>query len=626
MNKKIVLVALLLFPFLQKAFSQAEEIQRGDIHYEFFQFKEAAQDYEAALNMGNSKVEDYLLDRIAQCYKYSFQYKKAEQYFSRLVRMGDGKAAPDVYLDYGAILKINGDYNRARDQFKYYQTFFPDDPFANAQIRSLTWAIRNKDSLRNFTTVPANLNISGQSLGYCFYDDGLIYSTQRNKIGKENTVQMFDLDFAVIKDSITFVEGDKFMDAISFELNEGSPSITDDGMLVYFSANATKVRNGVVKKKVGAIEISSDGVSNLKIYVAKFENGKFVSPQELPFNNKEYNCMHPSIADNGNTLYFVSDMPKGFGGLDIYKVKRGEDGKWGKPENLGEGINTTENEMYPFVSKNVFFFASKGLNGFGGYDLFQAKINLGVVGSPINMGHPFNSSYDDVAFICRADGRTGYLSSNRENGEGIDNVYYFYDNNLLKEIPKPAAIAAVTPKPEVKVETPKPIAVVKPKNENPPAVVVAKTEQPKVVAVPKPVETKPAKVQPKPIAIAKVSDDDLTKIKFEEVPFKFNDVSIPQSSYVMLDSAIRVSRLSKMVKIEISAHTDSRGSAEYNKKLSERRALSAKMYLIKKGVAQSRIITHGFGETQLLNQCADGVECTEEQHALNRRVEVKIVK
>ncbi len=585
--KKTLLICCLFF-VSRFVFAQGNEIEKGDIHYEFFQFKEAIDDYEIALKKGNPKVEAYLLDRLAQCYKYSFQYKKAEEYFSKLVRLGDGKAAPDVYLDYGAILKINGDYARAKDQFNFYLTFFPEDPYATAQLKSLSWAVKNKDSIRNFTITPTNLNIGGLSLGYCFFDDGLMYSTTRNKSNGNNTTQLYDLDFAVMKDSITFIEGDKMMDEILFELNEGSPSLSEDGQLVYFSANATKIKNGVVKKKVGAIEISSDGVSNIKIYVAKLVNGKFVSPQELSFNNKEYNCTHPWITDNGNTLYFASDMPKGFGGLDIYKVTKGQDGKWSTPQNLGDKINTTENEMYPFVNSGNFFYASKGMSGFGGYDLFQSKIKSGVLSTPVNMGQPFNSSHDDVAFICKPNGRTGYFSSNRDNGEGNDKVYFFIDNKMLAET-KPIVVAAA--------ET---------KKTKPTFEIAVKKTTPKI--------------------ISRVSNDELLQLIFDKVYFNFNDASVHASSYITLDSAIQAIHQNKTLKIAVNAYTDSRGSAEYNKALSNKRADAVKQYLLKNGVPASRIITHGLGETQLLNSCTDGVECNDEQHQQNRRVEIKIVK
>jgi peptidoglycan-associated lipoprotein len=587
MRRKIIAISLLLF-FSTLAIAQNAEIQKGDTHFEFFQFKEASEYYEKALKIANHKDEAYLLDRLGQCYKYTFQYKKAEEVFSRLVRLGDGKASPDAYLDYGSILKINGDYGHARDQFKYFLTIFPEDPYATFQLRSLTWAEKNKDSIRDFTIVPTNLNISGQSLGYCFFDDGLMYSTSRSNNPNDNTTQFFDLDYAQIMDSATFVQGDKILDELTFGFNEGSPSVSEDGLLVYFSANATKIKKGgVVKKKVGGIEISADGVSNIKIYVARLSNGKYVGPEELPFNNNEYNCMNPWITDNGNTLFFASDMPKGFGGLDLYKVTRGPDGKWGKPMNLGQHVNTAENEMYPFVSNGNLFYASKGLNGFGGYDLYQSKLTFGIPGAPINMGQPFNSSHDDVAFICKPNGRTGYFSSNRDNGEGIDKVYFFEDNKLYAEANPVLALADNKQK-----TTP---------SKPPPASNKAKT-------------------------YASMTDDELLKLVFEKVHFRFNEVQLTSSANITLDSVIALLQVRKNIKIQMSAHTDSRGSKVYNQLLSEKRAATVKKYLIHKGLPSDRIIANAYGETQLLNSCADGVACTDGQHQENRRVEISIVK
>jgi len=192
----------------------------------------------------------------------------------------------------------------------------------------------------------------------------------------------------------------------------------------------------------------------------------------------------------------------------------------------------------------------------------------------------------------------------------------------VNPIPAPpvVVIKPAAPKPEIDKPTP-PIIAAKPVELKPEIV----KPTPSIIAS-KPVEPKPEKVKPKPAVESGVSDEVLTKIVFDKVLFKFNDVSIPTSIYPTLDSAIHASRISKTVKIQVTAHTDSRGSAEYNQKLSERRAAIVKQYLMKKGVAKSRIISNGFGETQLLNQCSDGVECTDEQHQQNRRVEIKIVK
>jgi outer membrane protein OmpA-like peptidoglycan-associated protein len=310
-------------------------------------------------------------------------------------------------------------------------------------------------------------------------------------------------------------------------------------------------------------------------------------------------------------------MPKGFGGMDLYKVIRDVDGKWGVPQNLGALINTAENELYPFVSNNMLFFASKGMNGFGGYDLYQAKITLGVPGAPTNMGQPFNSSKDDVAFICLPNGRTGYFSSNRDNGEGIDKVYYYFDNKLLTE-PKPVVVVSADTVPKPK---PGPVIAAKPHGG-----ITKPAEIKKPVTQADTPVTAAAKPDKPKATVSKVSDEDLLKLVFDKVYFKFNDIAVPASSYITLDSAVHAAHMSRTVKIAVNAHTDSRGSAAYNQRLSERRAAAVKKYLVHKGVPSAQIITHGLGETQLLNKCSDGVECTEEEHQQNRRVEIRIVK
>jgi outer membrane protein OmpA-like peptidoglycan-associated protein len=213
------------------------------------------------------------------------------------------------------------------------------------------------------------------------------------------------------------------------------------------------------------------------------------------------------------------------------------------------------------------------------------------------MGQPFNSSHDDVAFICKPNGRAGYFSSNRDNGEGNDKVYFFIDNKMLAET-KPVVVASAETK---KIKPTSETAIKKPTPE---------------------VATK--KISPK--IISRVNDDELLQLIFDRVYFNFNDASVHASSYVTLDSAIQAIHQSKTVKIAVNAHTDSRGSAPYNQALSNKRANAVKQYLLKKGVPASRIITHGLGETQLLNSCTDGVECTDEQHQQNRRVEIRIVK
>ncbi|MFN3446555.1 MAG: hypothetical protein ACK44D_12505, partial [Bacteroidia bacterium] len=355
----LVVLFSILVGFNQSLFAQ-ESIEKGNAFYDFFQFKEAIKEYEFALkNNRTTKNEAHVLKRLAYSYLYTFQYSKAEAKFNELVLLGDKKASPEVYLDYGNVLKIQGKYDKARDQFNYYNTLMKSDSYSAFLTRSLNWAIKNKDSVRTKTYVGVtNIDVSGQSLGYCFFDNGLIYAHAKDTNYNEFTT-LFDLGFITKIDSVNFTKGDDVVSDINFPFNEGSPCLSPDGETLYFTATGAKVKEGEVRKS-GSGQTSADGVSNLRLYSSKLDNGKFSTITELSFNDKNYNYIHPTVSADGNTLYFASDMPGGYGALDIYKTTRNADGTWTTPINLGEKVNTTEQEGFPFLIGDKLYFSSKG--------------------------------------------------------------------------------------------------------------------------------------------------------------------------------------------------------------------------------------------------------------------------
>ncbi len=700
--------------------AQRVETDYGDIYYEFFQFKEAARYYEEALADPRLTKKQYLYVQLSQCYKYLFQYVKAEEYFEKLMTSGEN-VDPELYLDYGNILKLNGKYKEAKAQYRKYQSITGTN-FADPAIRSINWAIRTQDTLKNYAVALTDLNISGQSLGYCFYGDGLIYAHARNKkpIGKD-MAPLFDLDYARRMNNMEFQAELNLLSDIQFDLNEGSPCISADRQTLYFSANSTNFKRRK-KKTVGTIEVSEEGVSNLKIYTAQAVDGLFQNPVELSFNNKEFSCIHPFILADGATILFSSNMPGGFGGFDLYKSILQVNGKWGEPINLGKNVNTEENELFPWVSENMLYFSSKGFNNYGGYDIYVAKLTRSLMPVDVkNFGKPINSFRDDVAFITNDGGRTGYFSTNRNNDDGNDYVYYFRETGLTQlkddefkadtildtifanvtpseildtKITTPVAVDATLKAPPI-VQKQVPInAIVPPpiipnteitvnpslKKKNPNT---KKRIQPIAIADAKPkrgavpsngiaplpnsvsIENKESNknsiddkmgVQPaadekrlrndQPLAktkskksklsanidrinsIAKnnVSNSTILNTIFTPVSFAFNVSTITVPQMDAADSLVRIMKTYSDVKVLVAAYADSRGSFEYNMSLSEKRAASVKKYLVKNGIPTNRIITKGLGEMNLLNQCVDGVICSEEQHAVNRRVEMKLVK
>lgn len=604
----ITLTALIATPLLAQKL-----IEKGDVFYNDFQYKEAIKEYEAALVKERTfKNEAHLLTNLAYSYMYTFQYAKAEQTFLQLVKIGDKKPAPEVYLDYGNILKILGNYEKAKEQFTYFATLVQKDDYARFLDRSLNWAIKNKEITRlNTLVVPTNINVSGQSLGYCFFDEGLIYAQAKDTNVNEFTT-LFDLRYAKRIDSVTFVPQNEYVGDIMFPYNEGSPSISADGQTLYFTATSARIKDGHVKSGNG--QVSTEGVSNLRIYSAQLENGAFTHVTEMPFNNKDYNFIQPFISADGNTLYFVSDMPGGYGGLDIYKCNKLAEGKWSSPINLGDKVNTSEQECYPYLINNDFYFASKGHVGFGGYDIFKTTIGLNAtIGNVQNMGKPYNSSKDDMAYVLAKDGISGYFSSNRDNDNGYDKVYYFNDN--YTPITKPVDVVA-TIKSTVKDTTVQASVATIAKVKN--AVAVAKKSSPK--PAPKPATNMPTNTK---VVVAKAVTETAEIGATKTIYFEFNSSAL-QQDLTAINALIAAWKLNTQLQIEVVAYTDCRGSAAYNQKLANRRAQSVVNYMVKQGVNQKQIIAIGIGENQALENCETCTLCNEAQHAANRKVEVKM--
>lgn len=682
---KRVFLSLLIFSWFG-LFAQRAAVQKGDISFESYEYGQAIGFYLNALDKEEEPApKQYLNAQIALCYTRLFQYTKAEEYFSMVMGSGE-EVKPELYLEYGNVLKLNGKYAEAKNQFVKYREYSHSND-AGGYVQSVEWAINNTDITNNsYRIFLTNLDVSGQSLGYCYYGNGLVYSTGRNKTSNKNKKAIFDIEYAINENSLEFTGRKNFFSKINFEWNELSPSITKDENSMYFAANATRIKNSKVQ---GGLELNKNGIANYKIYMASKRDAEFQDIQELPFNNNEYSCLHPCILNDGTTLIFSSDKPGGFGGFDLYRSVLSNDSVWGEPVNLGATVNSTENEIFPWVNSGLLFFASKGFNGYGGYDIFIAGLNNeNMPVSLKNIGLPINSFRDDVAYITNDSGGTGYFSSNRNTDNGADQVYFFKESQAgklafnavdgfdsknklrgqlldsigytaLRSVDQSQLIgfqAVPVPDPTVEKETGsdgkkhKEAIAVKPEGGVTPALIAAAAVTVSVTitegkgkevkeAVPlsdsKEATEKPNNTTPeiKPIAVQIPSVEKKkpetvqtpTIQEFAPILFEFDDARITSAQKHTADSLVILFRRTAGQKIQIDAYTDSRGSAQYNMGLSNRRASSVKQYLVQKGIPAGKITAKGLGESELLNECIDGASCTEEQHAVNRRVVIKLI-
>jgi len=367
---------------------------------------------------------------------------------------------------------------------------------------------------------------------------------------------------------------------------------------------------------------------------------------EFPYNNvAQYSLGHAALSADEKILYFVSDMPGGFGGTDIWFCSLESDGSWSKPVNAGGEINTCGNEMFPILSAgDVLYYSTDGLPGMGGLDVFSSIGAKSNWSKPRNLGYPVNSSADDFSFVINretADAQSGYLSSNRIGTVGNDDIYSFHSERPRVVI----ILAGITTNKKTGESIPaaqlslwdEHNQIISAKSSNADGTFSFEIEPGKQYAVLGRKErfhgdstqfntfdiqhADTVKVALLLEPIFKIGDTFVLK----DIYYNFDKDDIRPDAAKILDELLVTLRDNPTLKIELSSHTDSRGSHKYNEDLSSRRAKSAVEYLISRGISRSRLVAKGYGETKLVNKCADGVPCTVAEHQANRRTEIRVL-
>jgi outer membrane protein OmpA-like peptidoglycan-associated protein len=288
-------------------------------------------------------------------------------------------------------------------------------------------ALNETVELQNLTA----LNTPSLEFSPVFYANGIVFVSSRKKNGPVDQSigeTFFELFYAELDPNGVPMRPSSFSLNINSQFHEGPVAFNREGSKMYFTRN--NFSQGIRKA-------DSKGKTGLKIYEAERGYFDWENIQELPFNNDEFTCMHPALSADGNMMYFASNKPGGQGGLDIWVALRQGNG-WSEPINMGNKINTPDNDAFPFIHESgILFFASDGHQGFGGLDLFMIDISQNAWGDVINLGAPFNSKDDDLGLILNPDGNIGYFSSNREGGFGKDDLYMFEAPDGIKGVSFP---------------------------------------------------------------------------------------------------------------------------------------------------------------------------------------------
>ncbi|CAN0028753.1 unnamed protein product, partial [Chrysoparadoxa australica] len=376
--------------------------------YAELDFREAIKHYEEAARLNSSKK---IFIKLADCYQKIHQPEKAIEQFEKAMKTDE--LSKEESMTYGEALIDAGRYEEAHLVLKDYknESYWVEKKVSG--IADLESFFQYKDA---YEVNPVPFNTEASEFSPTFHGGGLVIVASRSNNNPLSPKYNWDnssyLDLFQVKDE---AHVEKMHKSLNSQFHEGPAVFYESDQKIIFTRNQFEGYNS---------RIPGEQVNHLKLfYSEKKSNGKWKSPKMLPFNIEGYSFGHPAINEDGSELYFASNMEGGMGGTDLYKVTfDGEN--WSKPELLRKGINTEKDELFPTYHKGSLYFASEGLEGLGGLDIF--KIDLENENSePANLGSPINTKGDDFGMVWSETDKKGYFSSNREGGTGKDDIYEF---------------------------------------------------------------------------------------------------------------------------------------------------------------------------------------------------------
>lgn len=595
----------------------------------------------------NGKGESVAVPMLAECYRMQHDVFNARAWYSRAVALPDAK--PITFLYYAKALEAAGDYAAAREFFLKYDSLASgkNGAFFAANCDSITGSWKNIKPGYEIKLVD-KINTDQSEFGPVFYKGNLVFcSDYAYGTGKGKTYGWTGRGYLDMVKASPAVPGEYwnamqiptlFDTRLNQTYHDGPCTFNKSGDTIFF----TRSYKDKAKKEDGF------KTNMLKLFYAiRTEEGGWSTPKPFFLNSTDYSVGHPALSPDGKTLYFASNMPGSYGGIDLWMVSRVA-GDWSKPVNLGNTVNTSEDEMFPFINDDGnLFFASNGHPGYGAMDIFCSRKTETGWSSPVNLHPPINSSFDDfaIAFVPRC--KIGFFSSNRPGGKGNDDIYAFKEK-------EPEAVVVLTPRliqGHVKDKTTRaPISgatvfILDPVTGK---VKVLKTDASGLYSTR--VETSDTLIvkamkneyigdclswpfdlinpglvldAPRDLLLDKLAVNRV--FTFDNIYYDFDKYTIRADAKPELDKLIRIMK-ENAIKVELGSHTDCRGSFRYNERLADRRAKSVVDYLTASGIEPDRLIAKGYGEYKLVNGCADGVPCTEAEHQANRRTEFKVLE
>lgn len=639
MKNKILLFITILSVLTSASYAQTSKAKKGDKEYEKFAYIDAIQTYERIVEKGYKSAD--LFQRLGNAYYFNANLEKAAKWYGELFSMNE-EIAPEYYYRYAQSLKSVSQYAKSDEMMVLFNKKSSEDLRGKLFKDKQNYMNIIKANSGRYIIKDAGINSVYSDYGSAFSGNKLVFTSSRDTGGlSHKTHKWTNQSFTSLYSAETTVEDslgtpEKFAKKVNSKFHEATPVFTKDGKTMYFTRN--NFNNGKKGKDDNRITL-------LKIYKASLVDNQWEKAEELPFSSNSYSVAHPTLSADEKTMYFASDMPGTYGQSDLWKVKINGDGSFGTPENLGVTINTEGKESFPVMTdENELYFATDGHPGLGGLDVFMSKMNAdGSFKAPINIGAPANSPQDDFAYLIDTKTRKGYLTSNRDGGKGYDDIYKFLETRKLVCEQVLSGIVTDLETGEILANTKvtlfdEKFTKIKEVQSDEKGFYTFEVECGKtyyVRAEKDLYETKEVKINiptntgktDKPIQLEKkvkpvtVGDDLAKAFGIKIIYFDLDKWNIRPDAALELEKILDVMEQYPNMKIDVRSHTDSRQTHKYNEKLSDRRAKSTMSWLVKNGINASRLTGKGYGETQLVNKCADNVQCTEEEHQANRRSE-----
>lgn len=694
-------------------------IDKANMKYHDLAYSQAIPIYKKVLAKDSTNFDAW--SKFGDCYKANNQTLLAEECYAKVAQSPNSKNI--IKLNYAEMLMGNQKYQEALNWMTLYSKNEAEDQRAKDRLAGLNHIESFFTEKDNYKIKKLNINTSEADFGPAFYKEGIVFTSSgydsKSKTGKHSWTgkKYYSLFYAIGKDT-TFKAPVTFLEGIEGKYNNSSLCFNRQGTEMILTRNSTDKKNR---------ERDEGLVFKLKLYFSNLVNGKWSEVVPFQYNSDEYSCAHAALNKDGSKLYFSSDMPGTYGGMDLWVSNRTSNG-WDIPKNLGSTINTLGNEVFPSVADNgTVYFSSNGHEGIGGLDLYSTIDSAQGFSRPINLGAPFNSSDDDFGLIYDSTQTKGYFSSNRTHQGYNDDIFCIQkfsvklkglvadkntnqllaaanirivqddvdaankktdiDGSFTSNLLPNKNYLIITEKEKYQPDTLRLLASEIKSSGDSMTVQIGLNNNIAIIgkitneAVGSSIENSPV------LLIDRDRNDTLKTSSDKEGNYKFdklrrdtryrifaegtlcdsktidtstNSISgnntlhidlalycltanmILKNIYYDLDKAnIRpdaAKELDKLVallkkypsiKIELGSHTDCRASVAYNLGLSKRRAEAAVYYLEKNGISRRRLIAIGYGESKPVNKCeCEGdqfVVCTEEEHQLNRRTEIKII-